>query len=73
MTGDSDFLAKDDAVFPDVLPGDLPSDLPSDLSPCDKLQCYYNCRLSLKAGGDCSPRGDCSCYLRYDQYHMQHT
>ena len=49
------------------VPGDLLNHpVRSDPAPepgCDSLQCYYSCRLSLQAGGDCS-RGHCSCYSR---------
>ena len=29
---------------------------------CDKLQCYYDCRLALTGGGECGRAGQCQCY-----------
>ena len=41
------------------------SNLPRPPSGCDKLECYYNCRLSLAGGGECGRAGGpCRCYQR---------
>ena len=31
---------------------------------CDKLECYYDCRLALAGGGECGRAGKCLCYQR---------
>ena len=37
---------------------------PPSVRRCDKLQCYYDCRLSLAGGGECGRAGSCHCYQR---------